>query len=301
VREVEYLPSSSPSPLHTYKSDFSDHIDNTRASTFSVLAAEKDATPKKSRPVKPTHKKGSNGTYIILGAILLIVLGAGGIVAAYMYSNKPIVVPGITASYLITPDSQVKLTGSGSKLLEALADQATQPLQTNTVELTYVDESTTTPQGVTEEPASGGAFISELQLQAPDVLLRNIDPSSEVGIIQAGTQTRPFFVVKVLSYERTFAGMLQWEPTMLGDLSALYPIYPENISSASSSENSIGQNQPTDSFVDEIVSNHSVRALKDISGRTIVLYGYADTQTLLLARDEAAFTLLLQKLHSSGN
>ena len=53
---------------------------------------------------------------------------------------------------------------------------------------------------------------------------------------------------------------------------------------------------PQSQFTDEIVANRSVRALKDISGRTIVLYGYADKATLILVRDEDAFTFIVNRL-----
>jgi hypothetical protein len=125
-----------------------------------------------------------------------------------------------------------------------------------------------------------------------------------VGVVQAGTQTAPFFVLRVLSYERTYAAMLAWEPTMLEDLSPLYPNYP-NAPTSDTSTSTITtsgidtSSEPQQQFVDEIVDNQSVRALKDMSGRTILLYGYADRQTLIIARDEAAFQLLLSKLPSA--
>jgi hypothetical protein len=276
----------APSPIHTFRTDFQDHVKEERASSFSVLAAEKDAHVRKRTP----KKRNASGVLAIAGGVILLIAGVGGIFAAYVYMSKNAPVLSIaTPSSLITPDSSVVLSGSGSDLLQALAVQGSQPLANNKIVLTYVNESTTTPQGVTEEPASGGAFIAELNLQAPDILLRNIDPTSMVGIVSAGNEARPFFILQVESYERTFAGMLEWEPSMYESLSTLYPEY------AASGANST---LPAAQFIDETVDSHEVRALKDNSGRTLVLYGYADKQTLIIARNEAAFTLLLNRLQA---
>ncbi len=164
----------------------------------------------------------------------------------------------------------------------------------------YVNQSTTTPQGTVESPASGGAFISALTLQAPDLLLRNIDPSSMVGLVHAGSQTAPFFVLRVTSYERTYAGMLEWEPSMLQSLAPLYPEYPEGNTGSTTNSSFDTSSAPEQQFVDELLGTVSVRALKDGAGRTLIIYGYADRRTLLIARDETAFQLLLSKLSTSS-
>jgi hypothetical protein len=86
--------------------------------------------------------------------------------------------------------------------------------------------------------------------------------------------------------------MLGWETDMPEDLALLYPAYPEAPQTPGSGQ--------VARFVDETVANHDVRALKDSAGRTILLYGYRDKQTLIIARDEAAFTALLVRLGASG-
>jgi hypothetical protein len=296
----------SSSPIHTYKSDFSDHIEKSNASAFSVIAAQKDAPQRAARSAPKNNK-----VLVVVMSSLLLLAGGSGVIAAYLFMNKnaPVLLTP-TVSSLIASDSQVKLSGTGYTLMKALAVTAKSPTADGTVLMTYVDTSTTTAQGVTEAPASGGAFITALNLQAPDILIRNIDPSSMVGVVHANTQSAPFFILRVTSYERTFAGMLQWEGTMFNSLSTLYPQYanatPEIVSTATTTPSKIfippvDPTQPAAQFIDEIIANRSVRALKDNAGRTIVLYGYADKQTLIIARDESAFTLLIQKLTASGN
>ncbi len=310
--------------LHTYKTDFADHEKESGASKFTVLAAEKDA---KRKPRAKTQKHGSGPVLAIISSIFLIIIGGGGAYAAYVYmvQSAPIAILS-TPITPITPDASVPLKGTGDALLRALATQSLQQIPPNSIVNTYVTEATTTRQGVVEQQATGGAFFTELNLQAPDILVRNVNPDSMVGVVNAAGETRPFFVLRVSSYERTFAGMLTWESSMMRDLSLLFPRFSEqpaeqvvntplqatatSTSTANTAKtgpqpqtilptNMPDQTQPMGQFVDEVVANHSARALMDGAGRTLLIYGYADKQTLLIARNEAAFTLLISRLHTA--
>ena len=56
---------------------------------------------------------------------------------------------------------------------------------------------------------------------------------------------------------------------------------------------------PKPGFVDEVVRNHDVRVYRDATGKSVLLYGYWNQTTLVIARDVAAFTELLQRLATS--
>ncbi len=160
--------------------------------------------------------------------------------------------------------------------MSGLAAQTAQALPTNAVIQTYLANATST------------GLLSALVLPAPDILLRNTDPMSTIGITHAGDETRAFFILNVSSYERTFAGMLQWEPTMPYDLAILYPVYTTDSSTTPA----------TSGFIDEVVASHNARAYKDGSGKTVLIYGYATPSELIIARNEDAFTLLLSRLQA---
>ena len=313
------------SPIHTYTSDFADQIDSRSANTFSVLAAEKDAPIRKSAP---RNKKKSPILPIVL-AIMLLLAGAGGIFFAFTFMQKTAPIAIISAPVTPIPfDSKISLDTSSGSLLSSLSEVAARPLPLNSVLYIYTNQVSTTTQGTEDNT------VAQLNLPAPAIFLRNIDPSSMVGAVNTNGQTHAFFIFKVTSYERTFAGMLEWEPTLQKSLSILYPTYPNSqkqstqqvltsstTTLSASTTTGTGTQQKTVStttstslfvptinpsslqpqFVDEVVSNRSVRALKDISGRTIVLYGYADKATLILARDEDAFTFILSRLSVSAS
>ena len=289
------------SPIHTYKSDFADRIDQKGASTFSVLAAEQDTQPK----AIVVKKKSSVAAVSI--AVALIVLGGGGLGTAVWYVMHSNVLPGspLRAPSLVFADEQVQLTSSGPELMSELAALANEPLPDGNVLVVYVTEATTTTKGqVIETPRTGGALIKAMQLPAPDILLRNVSEESTVGIVNAGGETRPFFVFGVTSYERTFAGMLAWERSMARDLVTLYPARGEGDLAPSGTSATIGTStpvfaepvRPQTAFVDAIVSNHDVRILRDTRGQSLILYGYVGKNLLILARDEAAYAALIGRL-----
>lgn len=269
-----------PSPLQTYTSDFSDRLKQTKASTASVIAAEQDAKRGPVRPDVPEPQKG--GAVTVIAGILLLALGAGGAYFAYTrYATN--IAPIILAPAVTTPlfvDDRQEVAGTGVTLLHSIVQSISRPLAPGAVRLLYLT-STTTPPSV----------FSALELPAPDILLRNLnDTWSIAGLINVADSQSFFFILSAASYSDTFAGMLTWERVMLRDLSTLFPSHP-----------SAATTTPifTVFFHDEVVSNHDVRVYRDSSGRSVVLYGYWNATTLVIARDPAAFAEILSRLATS--
>lgn len=322
VKEVERIPtlaretpeqSDAPEVLHTFSSDFANRIDQKNASTFSVLAAQQDAAPLPvPRALTPDTGSKKRMVAAIATGIVLLILAGGGVYATYQFvmgvRDTPVAL--ITVPSLVFADEYKELSGGGSVLMTALAESASEALVAGNVLVTYINEPFTGEQNmVLTKPAAGGVLIAALSLPAPDILLRNIAPESTVGVVNAGNQTRAFFVLRVESYERTYAGMLTWEPRMQRDLDMLYPLYeassvPDTVVATSTTSTSTPvlvapiQAQARTRFDDAVVANHDVRILRDTTGNTLLLYGYADKQTLLIARDENAFETLLARLKS---
>lgn len=285
-------PPEVPSPLHTYSSDFADHIDTAGGTAFSVLAAQSDA----GQTPRPTPRKRNFAPLFAGGAML--VIGIGAIVGAYLFTRHGSGVILTNVPSLIPFDESVEVKGSGQTLMQAIANIGQGGSVSGNVIVTYVTLATSTGSGI---PEPGGTLIKELNLSAPSILLRNIDDSSTVGVVRAGSESRPFIILKVNSYERTFAGMLAWEPTMANDLATFYPSYADAqpVSSGTASTTTPVSN-PT-SFSDAVIANYDVRVLRDRAARSLLLYGYSGKDTLIIARDEAAFTALISRLSAARN
>jgi hypothetical protein len=284
----------TPSPLHTYSSDFTDRINTQKSSAISVLAAESDA----AKPIQTVSGKKISRAPLFAG-LAMVVIGAGAVTAGIHYSHHSDPVPvTVTIPSLIPYDQAVSVSGKGAGLMRAIVDVATaQPPQTA---LSIIYLSTASSSTADEQPES---LIRSLSIPAPDILMRNVDDNSTVGVIRAGGDTKPFLILKVSSYERTFAGMLAWEATMSDDLSIFYPPYTVTAvasTSATSTKGLVLSQSQQPEFTDAVVANYDVRILRDASGNSVLLYGYRGKDLLIIARNEAAFSALISRLSSTG-
>ncbi len=313
-------------PFHSFSTDFKDRTAATNSSSFSVLAAGLDAGQAvASRREAPARERPP--VLVIAAGVVLLVLAAGGAYASYLYLGARHEIPVITLSVpsLIFADEYKKVEGSGTTLMQALATTAGEQLLPGTAVVTYVGWPVSDDTGtLAGSPAPGGVLVRALALGAPDLLLRNIAQESTVGVINEGGDTRTFFILRVSSYERTFAAMLTWEPLMMRELGVLYPLYQSDspaepvvdlslvatstatttLATAATTTPVVQSAPPpvtvSGRFVDAIVANRDVRIMRDSLGRSVVLYGYADRETLIIARNEAAFAALLVRLSAGG-
>lgn len=302
-------PTASPAPMHTYSSDFAGRIDERGASTFSVLAAEQDAGT--TAPAAPAPKRGGGKMVLaILSGILLIALGAGGVYATYRFvmTMRDTPVASFTLPTTVHADEFRELRETGPALLIEIAGLTEEAIVPGNVLVTYVNVERTDENGVTTTgPAGAATLLRSAQVPAPDIFLRNLAEESSAGVISVGVSRTPFFALRVDSYERTYAGMLTWEPLMARDLGMLYPLYesapaPEPEVATSTATSTVALEAPLSPgvaltrFADAIVANRDVRILRDTNGKALIVYGYADKRTLLIARDEAAFATLLERV-----
>ena len=302
---VEPPPVAAPaeprsSPLETYAGDFSEQVKKTKASTLSVLAAEQDSGPRLME-VQPQKFSRNSIFYSIAGGVLIIAGGIGAYMAytQYLSTATPVLLPAAAAAPIFVDDRQ-PVSGTGTALLQAIEQSMTRSLPSGSVRLLYLDTATTTDVSV----------FSALQLPAPGALLRNINaPKSMAGIVNAGGSQSPFFILSVTSYSNTFAALLQWEPHVPRDLTKLFPPYSAPVvttsvatsTAATSTPRTVTNTAPASvaAFFDATIANHDVRVYRDSSGRDVLLYGYWNQTTLVIARDAAAFIEIVGRLATS--
>lgn len=296
------IDKAESTPIETYSGDFAERIKETQASTATILAAEQDAGPKPETSVtteeEPKKIPLSSILYTIAGVALLIIGITGSYIAytRYLTAVTPITVaPSVRAPIFV--DEREVVSGTGTALLRAIEQSSTRLLTAGTVRLLHFDPATTTVKSV----------FSELRIPAPGVLSRNINkensmagivnpaPSSAVG---TGGKQSPFFILSVASYGDTFAGMLSWELTMPRDLVALFPAYSTNVGTSTSATSTPKVSAPV-AFRDEVVANHDVRVYRDAVGRSVLLYGYWNQTTLIIARDPEAFIEITRRISTS--
>lgn len=296
--------------LETYAGDFTERMKRTQASTATVLAAEQDATPRLVQSQPKQKMSLSSILYTAAGVVLLIAALFGGYVAyvRYLASSSPVMLaPTVSAPIFV--DEREQVSGTGAALSQAVAQLVTRPLSSGAVRLLYLGSAT----------SSAASVFSALQLPAPGALLRNIQGGqSMAGVVNIGGTQSAFFILSVTSFGDTFAAMLQWEPRMPRDLAKLFAPYPapapsapvavatSTAASATSTVSAATTSAPQTPaptapsalpvFVDTTIANHDVRAYRDAAGRDVLVYGYWNRTTLVIARDAAAFSEIVGRL-----
>jgi hypothetical protein len=295
---------AKPVPIETYSEDFRERLKETHASTATVLAAEQDAGPHEE-PEPEAPPADTRSRWYIAASVLLLLLGGAGVYVAYskyIVAVMPVAIGPLNNAPIFV-DSSETVSGSGSALAQAIVQSIAKPLTPNTVrELRLVSATST------------NVFLS-LGMPVPGIIARNVqEAGSMAGIVNAGGAQSPFFILSVDLYNATFSGMLAWEPTVQRDMKSLYPLYP----AASPPTSLLGTSTPSSAatstattsapaiatkpvFRDEVVSNHDVRVYRDALGRSILLYGYWNPTTLIIARDPVSFGEILDRLATSHN
>lgn len=290
---VEPIPVLAPkapaiTPLETYAGDFSERVKETQASTATILAAEQDAAPVSAEEA-PQKSPLSNILYGVGGVVLLIAGGIGVYLAygRYLSASAPILLAP-TARAPIFVDEREQISGTGTALLQEIEQSVSRQLASGAARLLYLED------------ASAAGVFSALQLPAPGALLRNISGAqSMAGVVNIGGAQSPFFILSVTAYGETFAGMLQWETSMPRDLAKLFPPYAAPAPSVPAATSTRPAPALTPAFRDEVVSNHDARVYRDAAGRVVLLYGYWNQTTLVIARNAAAFTEIIGRLATS--
>jgi len=313
--EVASEERRTQTPLKTYAGDFRDRMKETQSSTVSVLAAEQDSARRPvSEPEQPESFSRSNIIYSIAGTVLLIA-GVTGAYIAYtslLGTSAPVVTaPVITAPIFV--DDREEVSGTGTALMQKIQQSVNRQLAQGAVRFLY---SAPTDSGFVP------SVFSSLGVPAPGSLTRNIIAAgSMAGVVFTNGTQSPFFILSVSSYGDTFAAMLSWEQFMPRDLATLFPPYPAQAVSApvatvsatstpkvATTTKAVATTTPKSApaptiasatFYDASVANHDVRVYRDTTGRDILLYGYWNQKTLIIARSTTAFTEIVRRLGTS--
>jgi hypothetical protein len=280
----------------------------THASRATVLAAEQDAASGAPQ-FEPEEPVRDNRWIFVAAGIFLLIAGGAGVYFAYArYAavTAPVIVA-TTASIPIFVDSREEVSGAGTVLQQAIKQSVGESLPINNVRLLTVDSSAVADKSV----------FTALNTRAPGILLRNIDASDSIaGVVNTSNGQSPFFILAVSSYGTSFSGMLTWEPLMQTDLATLFPMSTTlgrivATSTATAISTTTMQKAATSvaktpaipaasvGFRDEVVSNHDVRVYRDAQNKSVLLYGYWDQKTLVIARDPISFAEILGRLATS--
>lgn len=267
--------------IRTYKGDVEETIQANHVSSINIALAENKKMMERIRSAeveKVTIKK--NYTVLIV-SLLLIVGGILAFAIPYFLVNKQYakeeVSENISSDNFITVDSEEKINLDGvvldrlSSILSERVDQSN--IRLGSIKNIFLTEGT----GTTEKVIGSQRFVSLMNFNLPKEMERTLKPEYMFGM-HAFNGNQKFLILKVGSYENTFAGMLKWEIDLWSDFKSLFSL--SSIGLPTSQTGSIpGIETPV--FQDAVYANKDTRVIKDSSGGILFLYSIIDKNTVV--------------------
>ncbi len=181
-------------------------------------------------------------------------------------------------------------------------------------------------------------FFKLIESEAEDSLIRSFSPEITIGVHQKKNGLEPFIVMKVNSFEESFAGMLDWEGKIISEIKDIFydklgssqvfvgekiKTKPEEITTSSSTASStvpLSMSTTTASstlstasttpvieiitydpekFEDLILLNKDVRVVKNTSGEILFFYSFINRENLIMTTNVETFDLVLKRLNIS--
>lgn len=136
-----------------------------------------------------------------------------------------------------------------------------------------------------EEKISAIDFFDILQVDMPSILRRNLSSEYFLGI--SLPEANPVLVLKINSpsYGTAFAGMIEWENTLLKDLASII------IKKTRDNPNSIPPIKA--SFEDKTFKSKDLRFVRNENGQIIFLYTIKDEKTIVITGGELSLEKVL--------
>lgn len=284
--------------LHTLKDDLQTLVDDNQMSMVKAAALEEEKRTKRTKEAPPAARKSGKGRMmktVLIGATLLGLglLGVGTIalisserqaevqvpLTEIMFSEQTLGFPLIAGRLASEAKQQLSLTRTQVSLtLGAIARIA--PL---------ISEINATGAQV-QRPASTEEFFQAIGALPPPELTRSLSPEFFFGV-HALDQNLPMLVIPVTSYERAFAGILEWESHINTELSPIFTLVPPETRDASG--------LPTQRFFEDvIIQNYDVRILRDQNGTARFLYAFPTRTILIIAESPNSFIEVLARLRA---
>ncbi len=282
------------SSVHTLKHDLQHVVQEQKMSVVKAVALEQEKKARMERVVEPPRPPSRAPSYILMSLVFLILgIGAlGGVYYIAMVQSAP--GPAPIDSSLVFAEQTVAFPLSNDAPQSLRTQIALARTSSGTLgSLTHIVPTVTVTDqngSRSEREATLGEYFEALSIEPPENLMRALGDSFFLGV-HTVDKNAPILVIKVVSYDRAFDGMLSWEKNMNGDLSPLFVGIPRLV---------MGQDgiQIQRQFTDLVMRNYDVRALKDDDGVIQMYYSFPTRDLLIIAESPYTFTEILSRLQA---
>ena len=287
-------PEESPqegnlSQIRTYQGDIAGALGEQKESLVSIQQTEVARKRASGLPMEAEPSGRKKTILLVLGALLLIVLGSFGGWYTYREFVRKTTPPAtsVLESRLIQSSEEtaldISLSTSRLDLIKTVREKTDAPMAKGGVRHIVLRENSLLESAL----VSTQLFVKTLETGAPSSLVRALDRIFMFGTIGGDIQSN-FLIIKIVSFENVFAGMLAWEEEMARDIGPLFATAEKlkNLESASI-------------FTDITTKNKDARALL-LNGEIVILYSFFDNRTLIITDNVETLHTIIARLNAES-
>lgn len=279
--------------IHTYLSDMAETVRDNEVSVIKIAMAEQNKHEREDL-YRKAEGTGLTKTLFILGGIILILCSY--FVTSYVIQkNKETTSPLTKTSdtnikQAISYDSQsfvdttqIENSDDFINLIKPEINKIGKPDSISSIFLTNVIAGKNKILPLEN-------FSSLMNLTIPSSLLRSLSDSYMVGVytkqvLASGEKPSLFLMFDVKDYNIVYAGMLEWEKSIVDDLSNLFEINKSNIEDGFKTQ-----------FKDIVINNKDARVLYDKNGNDILYYIFIDKNNLVITNKQETINKIITRL-----
>ena len=279
--------------LKTVRTYLSDMADTVRANEISVI---KVALAEQNKHEREDLYRKAEGTPLskilwIIGGIILIIGAITGIYFIMQKKAKDNIPQQITKEEtLISYDEIYNLDlAEGDNIIDKIV-AAQKEVNTSGKDNSIKFISISNEIAGVKEKIPVKEFFQRIQSEVPSSLIRSLSDSYMIGTYKKDSTSNDkaslFIIFQVSDYSYAYAGMLEWEKTMAGEMYDLFGL--------KTNQNRLQINQ--EPFKDVIMWNKDARILYNENGTPILYYLFTDKNNLIITDNSDAIKEIMARL-----
>ena len=267
--------------IRTFKSDRSKYIKEKSVSLIGLASRQSKLgnTSKNTLYVKK---------YAVFLFVILILGAAVSGFAWFLFREKSSrqiqpPVPALSKPIIITEEKKEISVESGANKNEAQKIKSAVYLLLSETgglkKLTSV--SIVEKKGGAKKAVNAADFFSLLEMSPPNDFIQSLDGRFMLAVFQDGTgQTSPVLIFKIKSYEKAFAGMIEWEKKIFKDIGDVFIVNGDG-----------GDNF----FKDIELNNKDLRVLENDEKDVILVYSFINREFLAIGSSVSALEEIFRR------
>jgi hypothetical protein len=285
---IDALHNKSKLPsLRTYQGDMAEFIKEKNESTISIALKEKEKKDEEKKeeefslPKKSASKKEGfqiNLTIIILS---LLLIGGGVLASFYIFQflKEEPVNEVVLKEEIIPYNNSITLANVTSADLGSELGKLSPANGISVIKISGID-------GLPIQKAKD--FFAFLKISLPPALERTLKDQYLVGVISQNKENSYFVVITVNDFGKSFSSMLDWEASMVKDLSFLNVETNMATIASTTATTTIPIKQESFIWKDIIIKNKDTRGLVNEKDKSKIAYTFLDKNTILITGNLSA-------------